>query len=247
MSFSYKAGLKVLDGLTVRIDKGGKVAIVGSSGCGKSTLVKLISGLYQDYDGKIEILGQDLKKVRLGLIRQHISLVTQDAFLFPGSIGENIAFGRAGATQQEILEAARTANAYDFIKALPDGFDTFVGERGMKLSGGQKQRIALARAVLKNADIILLDEPTSALDTESEFLVQEALERAIGDKTAVIVAHRYSTIKNVDEILVMDKGILVERGRHEELIAAGGVYYRLYEKQLMKAAPDAEPFGGQYV
>lgn len=240
LSFSYNPDFKVIDKLSTKIEKGRKIAVVGPSGCGKSTLIKLISGLYEDYEGKIEILGQDLKNVKLDQIRQHISLVTQDTYLFPESIRENIAYGRTDASMEDIIEAAKIANAYDFITGLPDGFETLVGERGAKLSGGQKQRIALARAVLKNASIILLDEPTSALDTESELLVQEAMDRVIRDKTAVIVAHRYSTIKNADEILVLDKGMLVERGAHEELIAGAGIYRQLYEKQLMKTGAEVE-------
>jgi ABC-type multidrug transport system fused ATPase/permease subunit len=243
LSFGYNPDLKVIDKLNVKIEKGKKVAIVGPSGCGKSTLVKLISGLYEDYGGKIFVLGQDLKNVRLDQIRRHISLVTQDTYLFPETIRENIIYGRIDATEEEIVEAAKIANAFDFITDLPEGFDTLVGERGAKLSGGQKQRIALARAVLKNASIILLDEPTSALDTESELLVQEAMDRVIRDKTAVIVAHRYSTIKNADEILVMDKGTLAEQGTHEELIAGEGIYRQLYEKQLMKMDGETDAEG----
>ena len=240
LGFHYNPESKIIDKLSVKIEKGKKIAVVGPSGCGKSTLIKLISGLYEGYEGRISILGHDLKDVKLDWIRRHISLVTQDTFLFPESIRENIAYGRIGASSEEIIEASKIANAYGFITDLPEGFDTLVGERGAKLSGGQKQRIALARAVLKNASIILLDEPTSALDTESEFLVQEAMDRVIGDRTAVIVAHRYSTIKNADKILVMDKGTLVEHGTHEELISGTGIYRQLYEKQLMKTDDGAD-------
>jgi len=236
LCFSYMEEVQAVSKLNAKIGKGKKIAVVGASGCGKSTLVKLLSGLYEDYEGKIEILGHDIRKVKLDSIRRHISLVTQDTYLFPESIGENIAHGRKDASMDDILEAAKIANAYEFIKELPEGFETLVGERGVKLSGGQKQRIALARAVLKNTSIILLDEPTSALDTESELLVQEAMDRVMAERTAIIIAHRYSTIKNADEILVLDKGELVERGTHDELILRRGIYHQLYERQLMKQA-----------
>jgi ABC-type multidrug transport system fused ATPase/permease subunit len=234
LSFCYKEDIKAIDNLSLSIEKGKKIAVVGTSGCGKSTLIKLICGFYENFEGSIEVAGQDINKTKLDSMREHISLVTQDTYLFPESVMENIAHGRKNASMEDIINAAKVANAYDFIMALSEGFQTQVGERGVKLSGGQKQRIALARAVLKNASLILLDEPTSALDTESETLVQEAMDRIIEGKTAIVVAHRFSTIKNADEILVMEKGTLVERGSHEQLISMGGTYTQLYEKQFIK-------------
>jgi subfamily B ATP-binding cassette protein MsbA/ATP-binding cassette subfamily B protein AbcA/BmrA len=195
-------------------------------------VLKLIAGFYEVKTGTIDFLGQDQSKWNLHAMRDKISYVSQETFLYPSSVRYNIAMGRPDATEEEILEAAKAANALDFILELPDGIDTMVGERGVMLSGGQRQRLALARAFLKNAPIILLDEPTSALDTISEAQVQEALNRILEGRTAIIVTHRFSAIKVVDEIMVMDQGRITERGTHQQLVNADGLYTRLYNRQL---------------
>ncbi len=232
VTFGYKEEEKVLQGLSFSIEKGKKAAIVGLSGCGKSTLLKLICGIQSPESGTVEVLGKELDDISISKLRSEISLVTQDNFLYPVSVLENISYGKPEATYEEIVSASKIANAYEFIQNLPEGFQTIAGERGIRLSGGQKQRIALARAVLKNSPILLLDEPTSALDTESEALVQEALDKMMTNKTVVIVAHRFSTIKSADEIIVLNEGKISERGTHDELICLNGDYKRLYEKQF---------------
>ncbi len=222
----------VLNSLNFTVRKGSKVALVGASGCGKSTVLKLIVGFYKNGTENINLWGYELSKWNLHALRDKISYVSQETFLFPASIRYNIAMGRPDASEEEILQAARAANALDFILELPDGIDTLVGERGIMLSGGQRQRLALARAFLKNAPIILLDEPTSALDTISEAQIQEAMNRILEGRTAIIVTHRFSTIKDVDEIMVMDQGRITERGTHLQLINTGGLYTQLYNGQI---------------
>jgi len=231
VNFQYSDGTKILEDFSLNLDKGNVVALVGSSGCGKSTVLKLLCGFYAPQSGQIMISGSDIFQSNIGDARKQVSLVSQDTYLFPTSISENIGYGRLGATQEEIEDAAKVANAHEFITAQPEGYQTQVGEWGFKLSGGEKQRIALARAILKDAPILLLDEPTSALDAQSEAIVQEALERFMSGRTVLIVAHRLSTIKNADEIIVLDQGNLKERGTHEELMATGSLYKRLYLKQ----------------
>jgi ABC-type multidrug transport system fused ATPase/permease subunit len=226
------SGAPVLNNLNFSVRKGCKVALVGASGCGKSTVLKLIAGFYEVKTGTIDFLGQDQSRWNLHAMRDKISYVSQETFLYPASVRYNIAMGRPDATDEEILEAAEAANALDFILELPDGIDTMIGERGVMLSGGQRQRLALARAFLKNAPIILLDEPTSALDTISEAQVQEALNRILEGRTAIIVTHRFSSIKVVDEIMVMDQGRITECGTHQQLVNADGLYTRLYNGQL---------------
>ncbi|MDP4177130.1 MAG: ABC transporter ATP-binding protein [Bacillota bacterium] len=232
VSFSYNAEQKILNNLSFKINKGSKIALVGSSGCGKSTLLKLIFGFYNQQSGDIELFGHNSKEWNLNSLRSNISYVSQDAYLFPGSIFENILIGNLNAEKEQVVKAAKIANAHEFILELPDGYETMVGERGIKLSGGQRQRISLARAVLKNAPIILLDEPTSALDTLSESTVQNALEKVMEGKTVIIVAHRLSTIKNVDEIIVMNNGCIVERGTHSQLVETDSLYAKLYNNQF---------------
>ncbi len=232
LSFSYREGCPVLAGLDFSLARGERLAIVGPSGCGKSTVLKLLCGAYETHTGEIMVNGHDTREWALSALRSRFSAISQDIFLFPETIRANIAYGKPGAGEAEIAEAARISNAAEFIDRLPDGYETQVGERGLKLSGGQKQRVALARAILKDAPILLLDEPTSALDTHSENLVQEAIERSLAGKTAIIVAHRLSTIKNADRILVMDGGKIAERGTHGELMAAGGLYAALYARQF---------------
>jgi ABC-type multidrug transport system fused ATPase/permease subunit len=225
----YKA---ILKNLSFSIKKGSKLAMVGKSGCGKSTILKLILGLYDYSEGRIDFFGHDISEWSIQALRSQISYVSQDTYLFPTSVFDNILYGRTEATAEEVVSASKAAGAHEFIMELPDGYDTMVGERGIKLSGGQKQRISLARAFLKDAPLIVLDEPTSALDNISEAMVLDAMDTAMQNKTAIIVTHKLSAIKNVDEILVIDNGQIVERGTPEELMSYDSNYSRLYNKQF---------------
>lgn len=234
VSFSYNGNGRVLDDLTFTIEQGKTIALVGSSGCGKTTILKLLCGWIDPDDGDVRILGESLHSVDLTSLREHISWMAQDPFLFPTSIWKNIAYGRADATQDEIMAAAQAANAHEFISALPDGYDTQAGELGSRLSGGQKQRICLARMILKDAPILLLDEPTAALDTQSEAEVLDALSHLMEDKTVVIISHRLSSLRNVDEILVIDNGSLRARGTHNQLIAQDSLYRQFVERQAIR-------------
>jgi ABC-type multidrug transport system fused ATPase/permease subunit len=236
VSFQYNGDAKILDEFSFSLDKGKIAALVGSSGCGKSTVLKLLCGFYRPQSGQVHIGGNDIFQSDMRDARKQVSLVSQETYLFPTTIAENIAYGRLGATEDEIIAAAKAANAHDFISAQPDGYETQVGEWGTKLSGGERQRIALARAILKDAPILLLDEPTSALDAQSEAIVQEALDRFMLGRTVLVVAHRLSTIKNVDEIVVLDEGRLQERGTHEQLMGSDTRYRRLYLKQTDREA-----------
>ena len=239
ISFRYNDETPILDDFTLSLDEGKTIALVGSSGCGKSTVLKLLCGFYQPQNGEIRIKGNHIFETDLRETRKHVSIVSQETYLFPTTIAENIGFGREGATRDEIIVAAKAANAHDFIIAQPNGYETQVGEWGGKLSGGEKQRIALARAILKDAPILLLDEPTSALDTQSEAIIQEALDRFMQGRTVMVVAHRLSTIRNVDEIVVLDKGKLSERGTHQSLMQSDSLYKRLYLKQTTQEADHA--------
>ena len=232
VSFSYEAGGKqVLSDIDLEIGKGKTVAIVGASGAGKTTLVDLIPRFYDVSAGAVTIDGKDIREVAVSDLRSLMGNVNQDPILFNDTILNNIAFGAAGATRAQVEEAAKIANAHEFILEKEAGYDTNVGDRGVKLSGGQRQRISIARAILKNPPILILDEATAALDTESERLVQEALDRLMSSRTTIAIAHRLSTIRNADEIVVLDEGRIVERGRHEELLALGGHYRKLYDMQ----------------
>ncbi len=222
----------VIDHMSLSIKPGETIALVGPSGGGKSTTCSLLPRFYDVASGSISIDGQDIREVTQESLRRAIGLVQQDVYLFDGTLRENIAYGRPGATDAEIEEAARRANIHDFIAGLPEGYDTVVGERGSRLSGGQKQRVAIARVFLKDPAILILDEATSALDNESEGAVQESLERLAADRTTIIIAHRLSTIKNADEIATVEHGKVVERGTHEELLARGGTYARYYRMQF---------------
>lgn len=229
--FAYHPEHPILDALNLDVAEGETVALVGSSGCGKSTLFKLLCGFYAPQSGQVYLYGKDIFQTDLAAARSLVSLVSQDPFLFPATLYENIAYGKPDATPEAVYKAARTANAHDFIQHQPQGYDTPAGEWGIRLSGGERQRIALARAILKDAPILLLDEPTSALDTQSEALVQEALERLMRNRTVMIVAHRLSTIINTDRIVVLDKGRIRESGTHAQLMQKDSLYKRLYLKQ----------------
>ena len=229
VSFSYSEDTEqILSGINISIKSGESVALVGPSGGGKTTICNLIPRFYEATDGTIKIDGADIKDVTLKSLRENIGVVQQDVYLFSGTVHENIEYGKPGATDDEIWEAARLAGADEFIKNLPDGMDTYVGERGVKLSGGQKQRISIARVFLKNPKILILDEATSALDNESEFLVQQSLERLAQGRTTITVAHRLTTIKNADTILVITKDGIAESGNHEELVKQNGIYAKMY-------------------
>jgi subfamily B ATP-binding cassette protein MsbA len=232
VSFHYNNGeAEVLSDLNFTVKPGETVAFVGMSGGGKSTIVSLIPRFYDVTDGAIFMDDHDLKDVTIHTLRDQIGLVLQDSILFSDSVKSNILMGKPGASDKEVIAAAEAANAHDFIEMLPQGYDTKVGERGVKLSGGQKQRIAIARVFLKNPPILILDEATSALDLESEALIQDSLERLAHDRTTLIVAHRLSTITHADQILVIDHGKLEERGTHDELMKKQGVYYNLFQVQ----------------
>ena len=233
VSFNYRnSNRKILSGIDLEIKKGQMVALVGESGGGKSSLTRLIQRLYDPTSGTISWDGIDLRDAKLASLRTQMALVTQETVLFNDTVRENIAYGKPAATDDEIAEAARIAYADDFIDQLPDRYDTLVGERGVLLSGGQRQRIAIARAVLVNAPVLILDEATSALDTESESLVQKALGNLMQNRTSIVIAHRLSTIRKADKIVVMEKGRIIETGTHEELLAHGGTYKKLYELQF---------------
>lgn len=229
--FRYADGTTALDHVSLSVPNGKTVAIVGSSGAGKSTVINLIPRFYDVNSGSITIGGQDIRTLKTSDLRHHIGLVSQESALFDDTIRANIAYGKPDASDEEIESAAVAAFADSFIRQLPDGYDTVVGEHGVKLSGGQRQRIAIARAMLRNAPILLLDEATSALDNESERAVQAALKRLQQGRTTIVVAHRLSTIVDADSIVVLDRGRVVEQGRHEDLLASGGVYAKLYGMQ----------------
>ena len=216
--------------VSVTVENGSFVGILGRTGCGKSTLLNLIPRFYEVTSGRILIDGQDIRRVTLKSLRQDIGIVQQDVYLFSGTVAQNIAYGKPGATRQEIEAAARLAGAEKFILALKDGYDTYVGERGVKLSGGQKQRIAIARVFLKNPPILILDEATSALDNESEILVGQSLEKLAHGRTTLTIAHRLTTIKDYDRILVLGEDGIVEEGTHAQLLEKQGVYYRLWNQ-----------------
>ncbi|MCA1907830.1 MAG: ATP-binding cassette domain-containing protein, partial [Magnetospirillum sp.] len=240
--FTYDGAKAALDGVTMDIPGGKTVALVGASGAGKSTVLNLLPRFYDVTDGHVSIDGTDIRDVTLDSLRSRISLVSQEIVLFDDTIRANIAYGRFGATDEEIEAAAKAAAAHDFILSLPEGYDTMVGERGLNLSGGQRQRLAIARAMLKNAPILLLDEATSALDTESERQVQVALEHLMKGRTTIVIAHRLSTVVGADLIHVLDRGRVVESGDHNALLELGGQYARLYAMQFHEEAAAGRGF-----
>ena len=244
VSFEYNPGVPVLSHVSFRAPAGTTTALVGSSGSGKSTLISLVMAFNRPLSGRVLIDGRDLSTIRLRDYRSQLGVVLQDNFLFDGTIGENLRYGRPGATRAEIEAAAKAADAHEFILALPKGYDTVIGERGVMLSGGQRQRLAIARAVLKNAPILILDEATSALDTISERQVQRAIGTARRDRTVIMVAHRLSTFVDADRIVVFDDGRIAEEGTYGELIARGGLFADLVRCAETGAEAEAEEMVG---
>jgi len=230
--FAYNPDEPVLRGVSLKVDPGEVVALVGGSGGGKSTLIDMIPGFNLADQGRVVIDGHDVRDLNLASLRRNMGIVTQEVILFHDTIGNNIAYGLDNVALDDIRAAARAANADEFIMQLPQAYDTVIGDRGLKLSGGQRQRLSIARAILKNPPILLLDEATSALATESEQLVQEAIDRLVQHRTTIVIAHRLSTIQNVDRIYLLEKGEVVQVGTHEELLAAGGRYQELYNMQF---------------
>ena len=232
VSFNYENGKVVLHDISLNIKPGKTVALVGPSGGGKTTICHLIPRFYPLEQGEIRIDGENIKEIRFESLRKNIGIVQQDVFLFTGTIRENIAYGNLNASEEEIIEAAKRANIHDYVMTLPEGYDTQIGERGIKLSGGQKQRLSIARVFLKNPAILILDEATSALDNATEILIQDALDELCKGRTTIVVAHRLSTIKNADEIVVIEDHRITERGSHEQLLEKNGLYTRLYQAQF---------------
>lgn len=233
LSFKYDQQY-VLEDINLRIEKGTMVALVGKSGAGKSTMADLLPRFYDATEGSLQIDGKDVRDLKLKDLRQLMGIVSQEAILFNDTVFNNIAFGQQHADKEKVIEAAKIANAHEFISQLENGYDAYIGDRGSKLSGGQRQRLTIARAIFKNPPILILDEATSALDTESEKLVQEALDKLMQNRTTIVIAHRLSTIQHAHEIIVMDKGRIVERGKHDALLAANGIYRKLVEMQEFK-------------
>jgi len=235
VSFSYDPARQILHDVSFEIPAGHTVAVVGASGAGKSTLSRLLFRFYDVDDGAILINGQDIRQVTQQSLRAAIGIVPQDTVLFNDSIYYNIAYGRPGAAREDILRAAQSAHLHHFIASLPQGYDTMVGERGLKLSGGEKQRVAIARALLKNPALLIFDEATSALDSKSERAIQDELGSIARDRTTLVIAHRLSTVVDAEQILVMDKGRIIERGTHRELLRQGGAYAQMWALQQQRA------------
>ncbi len=242
VSFGYSKETPVLKNISLSIEPGQQVALVGPSGAGKSTVIQLVHRFFDVDSGAIRVDGHDIRQVALCTFLDHVALVPQETLLFGGTIRENILYGKLDATEEELEQAARSANAYEFISRLDRGFDTVAGEKGVKLSGGERQRIAIARALLKNPKILILDEATSSLDNQSEMLIQEALENLMRGRTTLIIAHRLSTVHNADTIIVLDKGRVMESGNHKALMAKEGLYYKLY---TLRAFEDPVPVDGE--
>jgi ATP-binding cassette subfamily B protein len=245
VNFSYAEGLPALRHISLHARPGETIALVGATGAGKSTLVSLLARFYEITDGDILIDGKPIREYDIRALRENIGVVTQESFLFNGTIRENLLMGRPEATDARLMEAVDAANARNFIERLPAGLESVVGERGVKLSVGEKQRLSIARALLKDPPILILDEATASVDTATERLIQEALEHLMANRTSIVIAHRLSTIVRADQILVMDRGHIIERGKHDELLALGGKYTRLCEQSLLetrdRAPRDADP------
>jgi subfamily B ATP-binding cassette protein MsbA len=232
VAFRYGTGDKVLHDIAFEMAQGEMVALVGPSGAGKTSIANLICRFYDPNQGKITIDGHDLRRIKLNALRQQVAVVLQDSFLFNNNVVENLLYGKPDATREEVIQADKAANAHEFIMQLPGGYDTEIGERGVKLSGGQKQRLALARAILADPRILILDEATSSVDAEAEFLIQQALERVLEGRTSLVIAHRLSTVRNADKIIVLDQGRIVETGKHDDLLQRDGLYSQLYRRQM---------------
>jgi len=243
VSFAYDRGTTILKDIDLSVAAGAVVAIVGSSGAGKTTLVNLLPRFHSASAGCLRIDGTDVRGVTLRSLREQMAIVTQETILFNDTIWNNLCYGRPNMPEERVLAAARAAMAHDFISKMPNGYETVIGDRGQRLSGGQRQRIAIARALLKDAPILILDEATSELDSESEMLVQNALDNLMSGRTVFVIAHRLSTIRRADVIAVLDGGAIRERGTHEELLARGGIYARLYEMQFRDAEPVSRAAG----
>jgi ATP-binding cassette subfamily B protein/subfamily B ATP-binding cassette protein MsbA len=243
VTFGYEPGQPVLRGVSLAAYPGRILAIVGATGAGKSTLVYLVPRFFDPWQGRVLVDGHDVRDLRLKSLRDQVSLVLQEPFLFPISIADNIAYGRPNASRKEIEAVARAAHAHEFIERLPQTYDTLIGERGATLSGGERQRLAIARALLKDAPILILDEPTSALDGETERLVLEALERLMRNRTTLIIAHRLSTIRRADRIVLLANGQIAESGTHEELLSRGDLYAHWHQR-LVALKPEAAGTAG---
>jgi len=232
VDFEYVEDVPVLRDVSFTVEPGKTLALVGPTGAGKSTIASLVPRFYDATGGRVLLDGSDVRDLRLSALRRNVSMVLQDTFLFNGTVTENLRFGGEEATDEELLRATRAAGAHEFIRELPQGYETQVGERGLKLSGGQKQRISIARAILKDAPILVLDEATSSVDAETEAGIQDALKKLMAGRTSVVIAHRLSTVRDADKIAVIDGGRIAEMGSHEDLISRNGLYSKLYERQL---------------
>ena len=241
VAFSYDPGAPVLKDVNFVVEAGQKLGVVGTTGGGKSTVVALIPRFYDVEGGRVLIDGVDVMQYTKESLRSQIGFVLQDTVLFQGTIKSNIAYGRTGASDAEIFDAAKLANAHEFISAMPHGYDTLVGERGLTVSGGQRQRIGIARAIIRNSPILILDEPTAALDTESERLVMEGLNQLMKGRTVITIAHRLSTIRDADKIIVLNGGVVAEQGTHDELLTLKGIYAELHRIQYESTASGAAP------
>jgi len=241
VDFEYREGRPVVHDFNLQVAGGTVVALVGRSGAGKTTVTDLVARFHDPTRGRLLLNGIDIRDLRLRSYRDLLAIVQQDVFLFDGSVRDNIVYGRHDATDAEVEDAARRANAHEFIERLPDGYGTFIGERGVKLSGGQQQRLAIARAILKSPQILILDEATSNLDTESEQLIQASMAELLAGRTTFVIAHRLSTVRRANLILLMDDGRIIERGTHESLMAARGVYHSMVLRQMERDTPELAP------